>query len=110
MDLYKLENVAYDFNQHVRKKLPKHLKHDCDTGGGGDSETALWVAELVHQYDISIDPKLYVDWREHQPIVYGSTWAGYHCAIEALETIDARPEVQAEFKRRGITPSVKHLT
>lgn len=50
-------------------------------------------------FDIPLPPREWVVWRSLNPLPYDSEWWADQRAIPYIQQIDARPEMQAEFKR-----------
>ncbi|WP_237191637.1 hypothetical protein [Rothia nasimurium] len=80
-------------------------KYLHEPGGQGDTDYMITTSiSIIDYYNIPIPPRAWVAWRNTHPLPYDSQWPPDIRAIPRIKNIDARPEMQAEFKRRGLTP------
>lgn len=99
------DTLAYVLNNYLEKVCPPGIARHFHERGCGDTDIfTSFGAEAASRLKLDIPADVYVRWRSLEPIPYDSTWYFDQQAIPYLEELDSRPEIQAEFKRRGITP------
>lgn len=107
--LYILESddvAAYYINKALFENAPEEAKKYLREHGG-QGETDYLITDgirIIDHFNIPIPPRAWVAWRNVNPLPYDSQWPPDLDAIPRIKNIDARPEMQAEFKRRGLTP------
>ncbi|WP_237446740.1 hypothetical protein [Rothia nasimurium] len=98
--------AAYYINKALFENAPEEAKKYLRQYGG-QGETDYLITDgvgIIDHFNVHIPPRTWVAWRNTHPLPYDSEWWLDLKAIPRIKNIDARPEMQAEFKRRGLTP------